>query len=72
MPFELPRTGLRGSVSHKWYELFQDDPGTGRVLRPHRQMTYEKLASYGFDPHAEILLALEVAGIEMDEVRPIE
>jgi hypothetical protein len=72
MPFELPNTGLRGTVSHKWYELFPDDPETGRVLRPHHPMTYERLASYAFDPHAEILLALEVAGIVMDEVRPIE
>lgn len=72
MPFELPHTGLTGNVSHKWYELFPDDPETGRVLRPHHPLTYEKLASYGFDKHAGILLALEVAGIEMDEVRPIE
>lgn len=72
MPFELPHTGLTGSVSHKWYELFPDDPETGRVLRPHQPMTYEKLASFDFDPHAAILLALEVAGITMEAVRPIE
>lgn len=72
MPFKLPHTGLSGNVSHKWYELFPDDPETGRVLRPHHPMTYEKLAAFGFDKHAGILLALEVAGITMDEVRPIE
>jgi hypothetical protein len=35
-------------------------------------MAYEKLASFDFDPHAGILLALEVAGITMGEVRPVE
>lgn len=50
----------------------EDREETGRVLRPHHPMTHEKLASYGFDKHAGILLALEVAGTEMDEVRPVE
>jgi len=58
--FELRHSGLIGSVSHKQFVYFHDDPEMGRVLRPHFPMTYDKLKSYEFDPNSEILLALDV------------
>jgi hypothetical protein len=60
LQFQLENSKLRGSVSHKYFDMFPDDPEMGRVLRMHHQMTYDKLKSYRFDPNAEILFALEV------------
>ncbi|MDH5185769.1 MAG: S41 family peptidase [candidate division WOR-3 bacterium] len=57
--FELQHSGLTGTISHKQFVEFHDDPEMGRVLRPHFPMTYDKLKSYAFDPNAEILLALD-------------
>jgi hypothetical protein len=58
--FELKHSDLTGSISHKQFVEFHDDPEMGRVLRPQIPMTYEKLKSYDFDPNAEILLALDI------------
>ena len=55
--FELQHSGLTGTISHKQFVYFHDDPEMGRVLRPHFPMTYDKLKAYAFDPNAEILLA---------------
>jgi hypothetical protein len=60
LSFELLHSRLTGTISHKQFVQFHDDPEMGRVLRPHFPMTYEKLRSYDFDPNAEILLALEM------------
>jgi hypothetical protein len=60
LQFRLGNSKLSGSVSHKYFDMFPDDPEMGRVLRMHHQLTYEKLKSYGFDPNAEILFALDV------------
>ncbi|UCE42848.1 MAG: hypothetical protein JSV17_07840 [Candidatus Aminicenantes bacterium] len=60
LQFQLDNSKLSGSVSHKYFDMFPDDPEMGRVLRMHHQMTYDKLKSYDFDPNAEILFALEV------------
>jgi hypothetical protein len=60
MGFKLENSGLSGTVSRKYYELFPDDHEKGRVLRPDYPLTYEKLASYNFDTNAEILYALEI------------
>jgi len=62
--FKLNNTGISGQVSFKYMLAFPNDPEKGRVLRPHYELTYDKLASYGFDPNAEILLALEIAAIQ--------
>ena len=59
--FKLNNTGISGQVSYKQMLAFPNDPERGRLLRPHFELTYIKLASYGFDPNAEILLALEIA-----------
>jgi len=62
--FKLNNTGISGQVSFKYMLTFPNDPEKGRVLRPNYELTYDKLASYGFDPNAEILLALEIAAIQ--------
>jgi hypothetical protein len=60
LQFRLDNSKLSGSVSHKYFDMFPDDPEMGRVLRMHHQLTYEKLKSYNFDPNAEILFALDI------------
>jgi hypothetical protein len=58
--FKLTNTGVQISLSYKYSLMFPDDPEKGKVLKPHYGLTYEKLASYHFDPNAEVLLALEM------------
>ena len=59
--FKLDNTNIRGRVSHKYFvSFFPNDPEKVKILKPHYELTYDKLASYGFDPNAEILLALEL------------
>jgi len=60
LEFELPHSGVRGCVSHKQFIEFPEDPERGRVLPVDYPMTYERLRSYGFDPNAEVLYALEI------------
>jgi hypothetical protein len=62
LTFQLRNSGLRGQVSTKYQQHFPDDPKKGRVLRPHHELTYEYLASTGFDPNASVLLAMEKLG----------
>jgi len=57
--FQLKNSGLRGYVSHKLFLDFPEDPVLGYLLRPHRELTYNDLIRYHFDPNASILLALE-------------
>jgi hypothetical protein len=56
----LDHTKIKGGVSDAYYNDFPDDPEVGRVLPVHYPLTYEKLASYDFDPNAEYLYALEL------------
>lgn len=58
--FILKHSGLTGTISHKQFVNFHDDPEMGRVLQPHLLMTYDKLKSYKFDSNAEILYALDI------------
>jgi hypothetical protein len=57
--YTLERSQLTGIISYKWSRLFPDEPERGRLLRPHRELTYDYLASVGFDRNASIALALE-------------
>ena len=59
LPFTLPNSGLAGSVAYKRMVTFPEDEAMGKVLKPHRALTYQRLAQWGFDPNAEVLLALE-------------
>jgi hypothetical protein len=56
----LQHSRLSATVSHKQFLYFPDDPELGEVLPPHFPLDYQTLAAFGFDPHAEILLALDV------------
>ena len=58
--WELEHTRIEGGVSGSYYNQFPNDPELGRVLPVHYPLTYERLASYGFDPNAEFLYALEL------------
>jgi len=64
--YRLNNSGLSGFVSHKYFELYPDDPEKGEVLRPDHELTYDRLASYGFDVNAEVLLALEILGAKLN------
>jgi hypothetical protein len=56
--FTLTHTGLRGMVPMVSATHFADDSSKARVLPLDYPMTYERLASYRFDPNAEYLYAL--------------
>ncbi|MGQ9579259.1 MAG: S41 family peptidase [Candidatus Aminicenantales bacterium] len=58
--FKLNNSAISGAVSFKRFLEYPDDPERGKMLRPDYELTYDKLAAYGFDPNAEILLALEI------------
>ncbi len=57
--FRLKNTQLVGAVSFKKSVTFPEDPDTGRSLKPDVVLNHGKWASTGFDPDAEVLLALE-------------
>jgi hypothetical protein len=59
-PWYLNHTHISGGVSTTYYGEFPNDPEMGRVVPMHYPLTYEQLASYGFDPNAEFLYALEL------------
>ena len=58
--WHLDHTGIEGTVSTTYSVMFPDDSELARVLPVHYPLTYEKLASYGFDPNAEYLYALDL------------
>lgn len=59
LSFQLKNTGIRGYVSHKLFVTFPENPELGRLLPPQRELTYEDLVRFQFDPNSSILLALE-------------
>jgi hypothetical protein len=60
-PFRLEHSGLTGSISFKYSVLFPEDTANGELLRPDRELRFDELAALGFDPHAAVLLALELS-----------
>jgi len=56
----LKNTGIRLMISKNAYVVFPEEPSKRKQILPHHELTYEKLKSYGFDPQAVILYALEV------------
>lgn len=58
--FTLRHTGLQGMVPMISAAHFPDDPSRASVLPVDYPMTYERLASYDFDPNAEYLYALSL------------
>jgi hypothetical protein len=57
--WKLAHTKIEGGVSCSYFNTFPNDPELGCVLPVHYPLTYEKLASYDFDPNATYLYALE-------------
>jgi len=65
--WKLENTGVHGCMSRSYHEPYADDPARGHVWPVDVQMTYDLLASYAFDPNAELLLALDwLSGERMD------
>jgi hypothetical protein len=58
--FELRHTGLEGMVPTISAAHFPDDPSKAHVLPVDHVLTYERFASYDFDPNAEYLYALSL------------
>jgi len=56
--FTLRHTGLQGMVPMISAAHFPDDPSKAHVLPVDHVLTYERFASYNFDPNAEYLYAL--------------
>jgi len=59
--FQLTNTQLRGAVSFKQNVTFPDDPVKGHCLRPDYILTNEKWTELGYDPNAEVLMAIEAS-----------
>jgi hypothetical protein len=66
--FELKHTGIEGGVSFKKSVIFPDDSINGNILIPDHKLTYDILASYNFDSNSEILFAIEIAGLNSDNI----
>lgn len=58
--WKLAHSGIEGEVSSSFDIVFPDDPERGRALPVHYPLSYEKLASYEFDPDAIFLYAMEI------------
>ncbi|MFC2108233.1 serine hydrolase [Candidatus Bipolaricaulota bacterium] len=57
--WRLDNTGMEGSISHGWFFLSPNDPDRAKIWPVDVPLTYDYLASTGFDPNAELLLGLE-------------
>ncbi|MFC2077998.1 S41 family peptidase [Candidatus Bipolaricaulota bacterium] len=62
--WRLDNTGIEGTISHGWFLLSPKDPGRAGIWSIDLPLTYGYLATTGFDPNAEMLLALEWLGTE--------
>jgi len=62
--FTLTNSKVTVGVSFKQILTFPDDSDKGNCLFPEYMLTYPKFKSFNFDPHAEILYALEILGFQ--------
>ncbi len=60
----LPHTGIRLAISHDAYLAFPGRASERVVIEPACRLSWEKLKEYGFDPNAEVRLALEILSQE--------
>ena len=60
--WELDHTRVQGIIARTYFDPYPNDPARGEVWPIAVPLTYEYLASTGFDPNAEILLALDWLG----------
>jgi CubicO group peptidase (beta-lactamase class C family) len=58
--WHLDHTGIEGTVSTTYSVMFPEDSDLARVLPVYYPLSYDKLASYDFDPNAGYLYALEL------------
>ena len=58
--WKLNHTGIEGTAPMIAATHFPDDPSKAHVLPVDRPLTYQRLATYGFDPHSEYLYALDL------------
>ncbi len=60
-PFQLPSTGLTGSIANSVQVLFPNvGPGKGKVLKPDAQMKWADFKQFNFDSHSEVLKAIQL------------
>jgi hypothetical protein len=59
-PYELPRTKLTLYMTCKYSVSFPRLAPEERFVKPDYELTYDRFKSYGFDPNAAVLLALDV------------
>jgi hypothetical protein len=57
--YQLPRSRLDVAISFKRSLLFPEDAQRGAMLTPETELTYDRLATLAFDPHASVRLALD-------------
>jgi hypothetical protein len=62
--FTLKNTGLKMTISKNAYVVFPEAPNERKQIAPHCELTHEKLKSYGFDPQAVVLYALELFAVK--------
>jgi hypothetical protein len=57
----LQHSGITGFISHKVNVDYPAEPTPGHLIQPDHPLTWQRWAAWGFDPNAEVLLALELA-----------
>lgn len=60
--FELPNSGLTGSISNAVQTLYPADHPRAKIFVPDFAMTWNDFREYEFDPNAEVLFALDLMG----------
>ena len=58
--FKLPNTGLKGSISNFWQQLFPNESKFAKTLTPDYEMNYSNFKHYNFDYNATVLKALDI------------
>lgn len=58
--FELENSQFEGTVSTRAFTAFADDPKTGKLLKPHHPLTYDKFKAFNFDENSALRFALEL------------
>jgi hypothetical protein len=61
LEFTLPNSGLTGTVSHKRFADYPDNPALGRVTPMDCPLTYAKWLECGLDLNAAVMLGLDCA-----------
>ncbi len=59
-PYQLPHSGLEGSVARSAQIFFPEDESQGRALLPDFPMAWQHFAGYGFDEQSEVRYAVDL------------